>query len=67
MRLCDYPGCAEMSQHQCEVCQESRWFCSDHGTVGEDRPARGGESQVCGDGYHPSACWQCGGFNADSD
>ncbi len=58
--------CGEEATHQCECCKESRWFCSDHGTVGGDSPARGGESQVCGDEYHPNQCWKCGGFNADA-
>ncbi len=61
---CQYPGCpiADFATTaQCECCKESRWFCSDHGTVGGD-VVQEGYADTC----RPNACWGCGGFNADA-
>jgi hypothetical protein len=66
--VCAFPGCFEEAQHQCECCLESRQFCSDHGSAGGDR--EGGDN-ANGSPYGayavPSACWHCGGFNADAE
>jgi hypothetical protein len=65
-RFCGH-GSHEEPEHaiaQCESCDE--YFCSDHGSKGGDRE---GGTNVHGNphgGYAvPSACWKCGGFNAD--
>jgi hypothetical protein len=57
--LCAYPDCGEPAICQCDNCDVR--FCADHGTRGGDREGREGEiTQAV-----PSACWRCGGFNAD--
>ncbi len=60
---CEYEDCTEVAQYQCECCHGSTWFCSDHGSVGGDREGDENSLTVA----VPSACWKCGGFNADAD
>ncbi len=56
---CSKPECEEISSHVCELCDNA--FCSDHGSVGGDR-----QVEDVGWVAYPSACWKCGGFNADA-
>jgi hypothetical protein len=65
--LCAYPGCSEEAQHECECCLESRHFCSDHGSAGGDHEGGEGARGPYGAYAVPSACWKCGGYNADAD
>ncbi len=57
--VCEHVKCEESATHSCELC--NRYFCTDHGTVGGDR-----QIQDVGAVAYPSACWMCGGFNADA-
>jgi hypothetical protein len=56
--VCQYPGCDNCGTVCCDHCD--RYFCPDHGTRGGDR-----QVQDVGPVAYPSACWDCGGFNAD--
>jgi len=58
MNPCSYVGCDMPTISRCDGC--NRVFCEDHGTPGGDR-----EVQDVGAVAYPSACWNCGGFNAD--
>ena len=62
MTRCFHPNCTRQSAARCECCREETPFCEDHGTVGGDRS---GEDTVAAYAV-PSACWKCGGFNADA-
>jgi hypothetical protein len=55
---CTHPGCFEPAPYQCDHCNGD--FCPDHGTKGGDRRV-----EDVGAVAYPSACWECGGFNAD--
>ena len=54
MIACSYPECPVPAQSSCDICDAK--FCSDHGTAN-------GYSLVAQ--CDTSACWKCGGFNAD--
>jgi hypothetical protein len=57
---CEYAGCCEDAEYRCETCETE--FCPDHGTKGGDR-----QVEDVGAVAYPSACWKCGGFNADKE
>jgi hypothetical protein len=57
---CAFPGCFNIADSICECCNDEHLFCGDHGTLGGDR-----QVQDVGAVAVPSACWKCGGFNAD--
>lgn len=66
MITCAYPDCPVPAILACECCETV--FCSDHGTRGGDQ--EGGtnpDGSPHGAYSEPSACWKCGGFNADAD
>ena len=57
---CSKYGCTNAAECECDHCD--RAFCGDHGTKGGDV-----QVQDVGAVARPSACWKCGGYNADDD
>ena len=66
MISCAYLDCPCPAILECENCDMP--FCSDHGSRGGDH--EGGtnpDGSPHGAYAVPSACWNCGGFNAEAD
>lgn len=60
MNHCEHLECDRPGYYYCDQCVTR--FCSDHGSPGGDR-----QVQEVGPVAYPSACWKCGGFNADAE
>ncbi len=58
--FCMHIGCIRNAKYTCDHCYTP--FCSDHGSEGGDHEG----DDTIGPYAVPSACWRCGGFNADA-